>query len=372
MEDANANASGDAPADSEMEEANANVPDADAPLAEQPPLPPSELLRRALAAGADRYFGVLSHCRLRCTCSALHSHAWRTLDFSACHSAALPFFRGPSLHARFGGVTELNLSFCAGLRDEHLQSLPPSAALQSLTLDGCHGVTDAGVKLVAERCGRALEHCSLYWMKQVTSSSALALSLRCPRLRRLSLSGCQKVDSTGVLALASRCRELVALDLTRLPRVDDVALGAVVQANGGLAELRLYACSQYTDAPLIVLAAHSAAALHTLDLTGLAKLTDAALLALAAHCAGLRTLLLTWCTKLSDAGVCAVAAACPLEVLSLHGLLKATAASRAALVAHRAATLRALDVRGCSNMPSRDPAELRAALPRLHTFALAT
>ena len=121
-----------------------------------------------------------------------------------------------------------------------------------------------------------------------------------------------------------------------------------------------------------MLAAHSAAALHTLDLTGLAKLTDAALLALAAHCAGLRTLLLTWCTKLSDAGVCAVAAACPLEVLSLHGLLKATAASRAALVAHRAATLRALDVRGCSNMPSRDPAELRAALPRLHTFALAT
>ena len=334
------------------------------------PIPPSEHLRRALDAGADCHLSAVDLCRLRCTCTTLRSHAWRTLHFSSCHAAALKFFAGPSLDAKFRSLTELNLSFCAGLRDTHLQNL--TSTLRSLTLDGCHGVTDAGVKLAAERCGRALEHCSLYWMKQVTSSSALALSLRCPRLRRLSLSGCQKVDSTGVLALASRCRELVALDLTRLPRVDDVALGAVVQANGGLAELRLYACSQYTDAPLIVLAAHSAAALHTLDLTGLAKLTDAALLALAAHCAGLRTLLLTWCTKLSDAGVCAVAAACPLEVLSLHGLLKATAASRAALVAHRAATLRALDVRGCSNMPSRDPAELRAALPRLHTFALAT
>ena len=336
------------------------------------PIPPSEHLRRAHDAGADGHLSAIDLCRLRCTCTTLRSHVWRTLDFSSCHAAALKFFAGPSLDAQFRSLTELNLSFCAGLRDSHLQNLQNPSALRSLTLDGCHGVTDAGVKLVAERCGRALEHCSLYWMKQVTSSSALALSLRCSRLRRLSLSGCQKVDSTGVLALASRCRELVALDLTRLPRVDDVALGAVVQANGGLAELRLYACSQYTDAPLIVLAAHSAAALHTLDLTGLAKLTDAALLALAAHCAGLRTLLLTWCTKLSDAGVCAVAAACPLEVLSLHGLLKATAASRAALVAHRAATLRALDVRGCSNMPSRDPAELRAALPRLHTFALAT
>ena len=307
------------------------------------PIPPSEHLRRALDAGADGHLSAIDLCRLRCTCTTLRSHAWRTLDFSSCHAAALKFFAGPSLDAKFGSLTELNLSFCAGLRDTHLQNL--ASTLRSLTLDGCHGVTDAGVKLAAERCGRALEHCSLYWMKQVTSSSALALSLRCPRQRRLSLSGCQKVDSTGVLALASRCRELVALDLTRLPRVDDVALGAVVQANGGWAELRLYACSQYTDAPLIVLAAHSAAALHTLDLTGLAKLTDAALLALAAHCAGLRTLLLTWCTKLSDAGVCAVAAACPLEVLSLHGLLKATAASRAALVAHRAATLRALDVR---------------------------
>ena len=34
-------------------------------------------------------------------------------------------------------------------------------------------------------------------------------------------------------------------------------------------------------------------------------------------------------------------------------------------------TLIALDVRGCANLPKREPAELRAALPRVETWALA-
>ena len=68
----------------------------------------------------------------------------------------------------------------------------------------------------------------------------------------------------------------------------------------------------------------------------------------------------------------AVASGCPLELLSLHGLLRAGPASLDALVQHRARTLRALDVRGCSNLPNREPAELRAVLPRLTVFALAT
>ena len=216
------------------------------------PIPPSEHLRRARNAGADGHLGAIDLCRLRCTCTTLRSHVWRTPTSRRATPAALKFFAGPSLDARFRSLTELNLSFCAGLRDTHLQNLQnPSAPLAAL--DCCHGVTDAGRW---RRAAAARSSLLAVLDKQVTSSSALALSLRCPRLRRLSLSGCQKVDSTGVLALASRCRELVALDLTRLPRVD-VALGAVVQANGGLAELRLYACSQYTDAPLIVLAAHS-------------------------------------------------------------------------------------------------------------------
>jgi hypothetical protein len=62
---------------------------------------------------------------------------------------------------------------------------------------------------------------------------------------------------------------------------------------------------------------------------------------------------------------------CRLELLSIHGLLKAGPRALEALVAHCAPTLRALDVRGCSNVPRRDPAELRAVLPGLTTFTLA-
>ena len=62
----------------------------------------------------------------------------------------------PSLDAKFRSLTELNLSFCAGLRDTHLQNL--ASTLRSLTLDGCHGVTDAGVKLAAERSAASARH----------------------------------------------------------------------------------------------------------------------------------------------------------------------------------------------------------------------
>ena len=138
----------------------------------------------------------------------------------------------------------------------------------------------------------------------------------------------------------------------------------------GLRELRLYAASQLGDPPLLALAGRGAA-LHTLDCTGHALLTDAALVVVGRECPALTSLWLSWAVLVGDEGVVAVAQGCRLELLSIHGLLKAGPRALEALVAHCAPTLRALDVRGCSNVPRREPAELRAVLPRLTTFILA-
>ena len=95
-----------------------------------------------------------------------------------------------------------------------------------------------------------------------------------------------------------------------------------------------------------------------------------ALLALGAVASALHSLSISWCLGVTDVGVAAIAAGCPLEVLSLHGIRGLTAAALDALVAHRAASLVALDVRGCIGMGCPQPASLRARLPRVHTFVI--
>jgi F-box/leucine-rich repeat protein 2/20 len=114
--------------------------------------------------------------------------------------------------------------------------------------------------------------------------------------------------------------------------------------------------------------------LTILDCTGLSTLTDALLLALGAHCHALSTLLLSWVTKLTDVGVVALGAGCPhLATLSLHGIVGVHDDGLRALAAGCAATLIALDVRGCANLAAlRTPEQLLTAFPRLRTFVLHT
>jgi F-box/leucine-rich repeat protein 2/20 len=268
---------------------------------------------------------------------------------------------------RFAHVRHIELQFCDDLLDTHLERLPPSVS--ELTLDGCHGLTDAGIKMAATGCAKRLERLTLYCNNNVTNAALLTLSLRCPSLTHLSLSGCKQIATTGVLSLASRCRRLRALNLTRLPLVDDTALGALVQSNPDLRELRLYACSQYTDTPLLAVA--GCRQLTTLDCTGLSQLSDAVLLALGASCATLSTLLLTWVTGLTDIGVVAVSRGCPLAVLSLHGIKGVGEGSLSALAEHRASTLVALDIRGCVGIEGRSRESIVALLPLVRTFVLA-
>jgi hypothetical protein len=315
-------------------------------------------------------------CRLGSVCRAFHHSikatpaVWAHVDLSPLRRPTQFFDGGYSRLERFGDVRSLTLQFCDELRDAHLRLLPPS--LRILVLDACHRITDAGIKAVAESCGKRLESLSVYWNNHISNSSALSLSLRCPMLTSLSLSGCKLVGATGVLGLSSRLRRLRSLNLTRLPLVDDTALGAVAQANPGLQELRLFAASQYTDAPILTVAGHCTQ-LSYIDFTGLGKLTDAAIVALGTSCHQLQTVLLSWATGVTDVGVVALARGCPLlAALSLHGLKKIGEPALDALAACCKDTLVEIDVRGCLSLGERrlHPEELVKILPRLTNFIL--
>ena len=79
---------------------------------------------------------------------------------------------------------------------------------------------------------------------------------------------------------------------------------------------------------------------------------------------------MSWVTRVTDIGACAVARGCPLHTLSLHGLKSVGEPSMSALVEHCAATLVALDVRGCVRIEGRTPEALVRVLPRLTTFVI--
>ena len=327
------------------------------------------VLIQSFAAGA---LPLRDLSRLSCTCAALHAASaqlFTTLNLSSLPSPEAFFRAGVADAPRFQGVTSLTIQFCSGLRDEHLSLLPPSVC--QLTLDGCPGITDKGIKVVSQRCGRTLELLSLYCATQLTDSSCTALSLRCPSLTSLSLSGCHRIGTAGVLVLASRCRKLRLANLTRVRQVDDMALTMLATANPHIEELRLFAASQYTDAPIVAVAQHCHS-LRTLDLTGVSRVGDPSLLALGAHCPLLSHLILSWCTEVGDEGVCATAAGCPLESLSLHGSRRVTQRSVDALAEHCASTLTSIDIRGCSLIAQRAPTELIGQLPRLREFVLAS
>lgn len=311
-------------------------------------------------------------------CSESHQYVaaaterfWSWLDLSRLPHP-VEFFASASKSAHFGGVAFLTLQFCDVLRDAHLAALPP--AVRWLKLDACSNLTDAGVKTISMACGKRLELISLYCCPRLSTSSALALSIRCPSLTSISFSGDKQVEAAGILALASRCRKLRELNLTRLPLVDDTALETLAQNNPDLRTLRLYADSQLGDASLLKVA-QRCASLHTLDCTGLRSLSDSTVVALGEHCHELRELLLTWVVNVTDAGACAIARGCRrLRTLSLHGIKGVGATSLDALVEHCALTLVALDVRGCIGLAEeeRSPVQLVRRLTRLVTFALAT
>lgn len=194
----------------------------------------SELFK-ALLSGVVSRLNVRELCALRLTClegaaASLLPEYWASLDLTPLANPG-SFLESEFAHsARFEAVRTLTIEFCSELTDSHLEALP-LWPLESLSLNACHNVTDKGIKAVLKRCGRKLRRLSIYWNSKASKAAAVAVSLFCPQLTSLSLSGCQHIASEGLLAIASRCRKLQHVNLTRLVQIEDFALSELVQAR---------------------------------------------------------------------------------------------------------------------------------------------
>jgi hypothetical protein len=314
---------------------------------------------------------------------ALVTNAWShiSLDGEAAAGKALRRLAAarPSLLAK---ATTLSLEFARNITDEDLAAaLPASCELREVNLNATQAVGDQAILTVAACCSH-LERLSLYWNVRVTDAAitALCASPCAASLASLNLSGCKRL--TRLDAVAS-LPALTQLDVTRCLALTDAALLALARGCNAarLTSLVLYADSQFSASSLSqLLSALGRTSLARLDLCGASHLDDAALGCLGSHPdvdvsdgLALVTLNLTWCPLLSGTSLVPLLRRCTrLRWLSLHGNTHITEAVLGALEQSCAATLEALDVRGCTAIPaaSRTQAALLARFPRLRDFAL--
>lgn len=338
-----------------------------------------------------------------------HDAFWRVIDMSSTQVPhAMPAFTSliRSSLSRHGSLIKgFTFAFSDDVTDETLRLLASEGCaseagasydathLQYLNLNGCVGVTDAGLKCLAQRCS-TLETLALYYNAHITDDGVVPVIERNrATLKTLNFSGCRRIGDGTIKALARHCGpRLVDLDLTRTSSVSNVGLAFICGTMRGLTRLILYACHHLPPASFRSLS--DCVRLEELDLCG-CEVTDEDVKAIFSKCLRLRVVNLTWCTKLTDQALRYIAASAPpfqqsqatddaaaarsgslgLESLSLHGIRTLTPAGIEALAASRhSRTLVALDVRGCTELASQyldhDFRGLKAAFPNLRVFQL--
>lgn len=257
----------------------------------------------------------------------------------------------------FGGA-------CAQLLSEG-SGASGSFRVQHLSLGGAYRLGSAALcALLSDGpFGGRLRTLQLTYSPLVDAAVTAAIGAACAGLHSLALDHCAALDDGG-LAQLGRLRALRELSLAGLPRLSAEGLvqllagGAEEEGGaslgGGLELLSLAENEQLTDEPIIALAAHCVASLHTLDLSGLHALTDQAVGACVLQAGQLRCLRLRGLHKLSDEPVVLLAQkrGAGLAELSLNGC---------ALISDQASDQRARALR-CSRAPRR-PAHPRAAHP---------
>eukprot|EP00899_Mesostigma_viride_P025272 jgi/Mesvir1/592/Mv02033-RA.1 len=229
-------------------------------------------------------------------------------------------------------IHTLSLLGCKGVTDAGLRAVAASCGgeLRYLDVSGCDLVTDASVSAIAAGC-QQLEHLNVGGDESISDASMMAVAAHCPRLQHLNIRR-TCVSDAGVSAIARGCVGLRTLDVRGCEGVGDDSVAAVAEDCPLLENLEYYGsgvgdrgiaavmfnCMQLKKLDLtpgisdaaIRLGPDSCRELHSLTMDS-DKFTDAILSAFAVRCSALRHLRFDDVGP-SDAGVTAFAASCPL------------------------------------------------------------
>ena len=199
-----------------------------------------------------------------------------------------------------------------------------SPELQSLGLEGCHKITDAGVRALTALDDtdipllRNLQSLNLKSCRQITDAGIQHVS-KLINLQSLNLGSCNQITDTGIGALA-RLTKLQNLDFWSCRQITDAGIQALTQLTN-LQSLNLWGCRQITDAGIQHVS--QLINLQSLNLGYCSQITDTGVLALAAL-PNLQNLDLTRCDKITNAGLVVLAQLTNLQSLSLRGCRQIT------------------------------------------------
>ncbi|KAJ1970234.1 hypothetical protein IWQ62_000061 [Dispira parvispora] len=152
-------------------------------------------------------------------------------------------------YIRISSLQTLDLGFCKGLSNYHLQRLAPQlGSLETLNLAGS-GRQDIVLAKLVQHTPR-LTRLSLAWNIQLTTFGIIQLAHRCPQLQYLDLSHCSLVEDTAVIALATRCRQLQVLYVSYCHSLTDVAIMTILHHCAHLRVLNALGCPGVSQALL--------------------------------------------------------------------------------------------------------------------------
>jgi len=186
--------------------------------------------------------------------------------------------------------------------DEGMRALTTNAkALQELSLNWCHGVTDAAFEDIHARCPD-LQLLSLGWIQ--VSDKACAFVAQLSRLAVLDFRTLHEVTDAGVGAILEKCTQLRRVTLLDVGVLDSsLQRLAASAAAPQLIELHLSDLDSVTDKGLQALAAKVGPSLCKLNLSHLPSVRDQGVSELLSACTGLKALELNWLAHVGDASV---------------------------------------------------------------------
>lgn len=150
--------------------------------------------------------------------------------------------------ARGINMKELGFANCVQLTDISLRIVGKNCPnLCALDLSYLHNLTDSALKHLANGC-QSIRRLKLHRNDFSDEAIAAFLEVSGQSLDALSVNNIHRVAHNTALSIAKCSRNLVSLDLSWCRRLTDEALGMIVDSCLSLKLLKLFGCTQITEA----------------------------------------------------------------------------------------------------------------------------
>ncbi|KAG2389414.1 hypothetical protein C9374_013974 [Naegleria lovaniensis] len=149
-------------------------------------------------------------------------------------------------------LTHLNVRGCTKVNDSAMSYVSQFSQLEYLDVTGCVHITDVGMKHLSQSaCKSKLKYLDLTFCHQITDEGVKYLS-EMTQLEDLTLQCCRHITSTGLSHLVNSCQKIRFLNLTGCHLVD---LSGVQSEKGleKLEKLNMMGCKLTNDSCLKVL-----------------------------------------------------------------------------------------------------------------------